>query len=125
MPEPVHVVLDTTGLAAIGGNLLTSRLIHRAHTDPGWHLYTTTCALVEADRARPGTAVHIAQLPGVTVLNLDLPAALVVADASTWGPAHTLYAAQPTPDRPSGAYVATTTPQEWEGKPVRVIDLNP
>lgn len=125
MPGPLHVILDTTGLAAIGGNLLASRLIHRAHAEPGWHLYTTACALVEADRVRPGTGVHVAQLPAVTVLDLDLPAALAVAGEATWGPAHTLYTAQPTPDRPAGAYVATTAPQDWEGKPVRVFDLNP
>ncbi|MDQ8707253.1 hypothetical protein RCO28_33010 [Streptomyces sp. LHD-70] len=125
MPEPVHVVLDTSGLAAIGGNLLASRLIHRAHAEADWYLYTTACALVEADRDRPGTGTHIAQLPGITVLELDLPAALAVAEDTTWGTAHTLHAVQPSPDRPTGAYVATTALQNWLGKPVRVIDLNP
>ncbi|MEU5546709.1 hypothetical protein AB0G85_30625 [Streptomyces sioyaensis] len=33
-------------------------------------------------------------------------------------------AAQPTPDRPDGAIVATTSPKRWHGEPVRVLDLN-
>jgi prevent-host-death family protein len=41
--------------------------------------------LVEADRVRPGTAEHLASLPGLTVLDLDLPAALVVAREASWG----------------------------------------
>ncbi|WP_326615112.1 hypothetical protein OG949_39775 [Streptomyces scopuliridis] len=36
------------------GNILASRLIHRARAEPGWFLYAPTCALVEADRAWPG-----------------------------------------------------------------------
>ncbi|WP_177328374.1 hypothetical protein OH786_38560 (plasmid) [Streptomyces atratus] len=32
--------------------------------------------------------------------------------------------AQPTPDRPGGAIIATTAPKLWEGEPVRVPDLN-
>ncbi|WP_200823561.1 PIN domain-containing protein [Actinacidiphila yanglinensis] len=113
-------------MAAAGrGNLLASRLIHRAHAEPGWYLYVTACALVEADRARPGTGEHIAALPGVTVLDLDLTAALSVARQDSWALAHTLYAAQPTPERPSGAVVATATPDAWAGHPVRVLDLTP
>ncbi|WP_406275990.1 hypothetical protein OH779_40035 [Actinacidiphila glaucinigra] len=55
MNQVVHVVLDDTAMVAAGrGNLLASRLIHRAHAETGWHLYAPTCALVEADRARPG-----------------------------------------------------------------------
>lgn len=81
--------------------------------------------LVEADRARPGTAEHLAALPGITVLDLDLPAALAVAQQQTWAAAHTQHVAQPTPERPDGAIVATTVPQQWEGRPVRVLDLTP
>ncbi|MFD8916276.1 hypothetical protein ACFV0Y_00460 [Streptomyces sp. NPDC059569] len=122
----MHIVLDETAMTATGqGNILASRLIHRAHAEPGWFLYAPSCALVEADRTRPGTAEHLAALPGITVLHLDLPAALAVAREETWAAAHSQHAAQPTPDRPDGAVVATTVPARWDGEPVRVLDLNP
>ncbi|WP_399226275.1 hypothetical protein [Streptomyces sp. TRM49041] len=110
-------------VAAGRGNFKASVLIHHAHTDPDWFVYGPTCALVEADRTRPGTAEHIASLPGVVLMSLDLPAALAVAQHDTWAGAHAHHAAQPTPDRPSGAFVATTEPDRWKG--VRVIDLTP
>ncbi|MFP8906502.1 PIN domain-containing protein [Streptomyces atacamensis] len=112
-------------VAAGHGNAMASRLIHRAGNEPGWFLYAAACALVEADRTRPGTAEHIAALPGVTLLDLDLPSALAVARETTWSAAHTEYAAQPSIDRPDGAVVATTAPQAWKDRPVRVLDLNP
>ncbi|MFD3910155.1 hypothetical protein [Streptomyces sp. NPDC058603] len=122
----MHIVLDETAMTAAGqGNILASRLIHRAHAEPGWFLYAPSCALVEADRTRPGTAEHLAALPGITVLHLDLPAALAVAREETWAAAHSQHAAQPTPDRPDGAVVATTVPARWDGEPVRILDLNP
>ncbi|MFF5407928.1 hypothetical protein ACFY8K_34315 [Streptomyces misionensis] len=122
----MHIVLDDTAMAAAGrGNALASRLIHRAHAESGWYLYAPACALVEADRARPGTAEHLAALPGITVLDLDLPSALAVAQQDTWAAAHCQYAAQPTPDRPDGALIATTAPDRWKGEPVRVLDLTP
>ncbi|WP_032917182.1 hypothetical protein [Streptomyces rimosus] len=122
----MHVVLDDTAMAAAGrGNIIVSRLIHRAHAEADWFLYAPACALVEADRTRPGTAEHLAALPGITVLDLDLPAALAVAHEQTWAAAHAQYAAQPTPDRPSGAVIATVLPKQWEGRPVRVLDLTP
>jgi hypothetical protein len=120
----MHIVLDETAMAAAGqGNILASRLIHRAHAEPDWFLYAPACALVEADRARPGTAEHIAAMPGITVLDLDLPAALAVARKETWAAAHAQYVAEPTPDRPDGAVVATTDAKRWDGQPVRVLDL--
>ncbi|MFD8978427.1 hypothetical protein [Streptomyces sp. NPDC059564] len=126
MSEAMHIVLDETAMAAAGqGNVLASRLIHRAHAETGWFLYAPSCALVEADRARPGTAEHLAALPGITVLDLDLPAALAVAQQETWAAAHSQHAAQPTADRPEGAIVATTLPKRWEGRPVRILDLTP
>lgn len=122
----LHVVLDDTAMVAAGrGNILASRLIHRAHAEPGWYLYAPACALVEADRERPGTAEHLAALPAVTVLDLDLAAALALAKESTWAEAHTRYAAAPTPERPDGAVVATVDPIRWKGQPVRIIDLTP
>ncbi|MFI2077583.1 hypothetical protein [Streptomyces triculaminicus] len=126
MTDAMHIVLDETAMTAAGqGNILASRLIHRAHAEAGWYLYAPTCALVEADRDRPGTAEHLVAMPGVTVLDLDLPAALAVARQASWAAAHSQYAAQPTPDRPDGAIIATTAPKRWEGEPVRVLDLNP
>ncbi|MFI9788525.1 hypothetical protein ACIHEI_34175 [Kitasatospora sp. NPDC051984] len=122
----MHVVLDNTAMVAAGrGNQLASRLIHRAHAEAGWYLYAPACALVEADRERPGTAEHLAALPAVVVLDLDLPAALAVAADDTWAQAHTRYAAAPTPERPDGAVVATVDPHRWKGQPVRIIDLTP
>lgn len=122
----MHIVLDETAMAAAGqGNVLASRLIHRAHAEAGWFLYAPSCALVEAERARPGTAEHLAALPGITVLDLDLPAALAVAQQETWAAAHSQHAGQPTADRPEGAIVATTVPKRWEGLSVRVLDLTP
>jgi hypothetical protein len=124
--DPLTIVLDDAAMvAAARGNLLASRLIHRAHTEAGWFLYAPTCALVEADRTRPGTAEHLAALPAITVVDLDLPAALAVARDDTWAAAHVRYAAQPTPDLPDGAVVATAAPQRWRGQRVRVLDLTP
>lgn len=122
----MHIVLDDTAMEAAGqGNVLASRLIHRAHTEAGWFLYAPTCALVEADRARPGTAAHLAALPGITILDLDLPTALAVAAQKTWAEAHSQFAAQPTLERPDGAIIATVAPRRWAGAPVRVLDLSP
>lgn len=126
MTDAAHIVLDETAMTAAGtGNVLTSRLIHRAHAEVGWYLYAPACALVEADRARPGTAEHLASLPGITVLSLDLPAALAVAQHATWAQAHAHHAAQPTAERPDGAIIATTVPTRWVGELVRVLDLSP
>lgn len=82
-------------------------------------------ALVEADRTRPGTAEHLAALPGIAIVELDLTAALSVARATTWADAHTLHAAQPGPDRPDGAMIATTRPHTWKEQPVRILDVSP
>nr|WP_202469693.1 hypothetical protein [Streptomyces sp. SID2888] len=112
-------------VAAGRGNVLASRLIHRAHSEAGWYLYAPACALIEADRIRPGTAEHLAALPGITVLDLDLPAALAMARETSWAPAHTRHAAEPTAERPNGAVVATAAPDVWKGQPVRVLDLGP
>lgn len=126
MTNAVHIVLDDSAMVAAGrGNMLASRLIHRAHAEPGWFLYASTCALVEADRSRPGTAEHIASLPRVVVLELDLSAALAIASDLTWAGAHTRYAAEPNAERPDGALVATMNPASWRGVPARLLDLSP
>ncbi|WP_322749493.1 MULTISPECIES: hypothetical protein [unclassified Frankia] len=126
MSGALHVVLDDTAMVSAGyGNRLASELIHLAHTEPGHFLYAPACALVEADRARPGTAEHIAALPAVTIVELDLAAALAVARDTSWAPAHVRYAAEPTPERPEGAVIATAAPDRWAGQPVRLLDLSP
>lgn len=126
MTNPLHIVMDTAAMVAAGrGNALASRLIHRAHSEPGWFLYAPACALVEADRARPGTAEHIAALPGITIVDLDLPGVLFIMGEETWAPAHTRYTAQPTPERPDGAVIATTEPHSWKGLSVRILNLSP
>lgn len=126
MSQDLHVLLDTSALVAAGrGNRIASKLISYAHSTPGWYLYTTVCALVEAERERPGTGPHIAALPGITILDLDLAAALAVAAEPGWAAAHTRYAAQPSLERPDGALVATVEPDQWKGRPVRVLDLTP
>ncbi|MFC5215041.1 hypothetical protein [Streptomyces coerulescens] len=126
MTDALHVILDDTAMVAAGsGNILASRLIHRAHATQGWFLYAPTCALVEADRTRRGTAEHIVALPGVIVLDLDLSSALAVARDAVWAPAHVECAARPTPERPDGAVVATVSPEQWKRRPVRILDLNP
>jgi hypothetical protein len=120
-----HVIFDDTAMVAVGrGSQIASRLIHRAHESGGLGLYATMCALVEAERARPGTAEHVASLPAFNFLDLDLPAALAVARDATWALAHTRHAAAPTPERPDGALVATAEPERWSGQPVRIIDVN-
>ena len=50
---------------------------------------------------------------------------MAVAQQNSWATAHALYLAQPTPDRPDGAIIATTAPDRWTGELVRVLDLNP
>ncbi|MCI3927879.1 hypothetical protein MQV74_01040 [Streptomyces sp. AN091965] len=44
---------------------------------------------------------------------------------ATWAAAHCQYAAQPTPDRPDGAIIATTAADRWIGEPVRALELTP
>ncbi|MQS09893.1 hypothetical protein [Streptomyces alkaliphilus] len=110
-------------VAADRGDTLISRLIHRAHAEPGWFLGAAACALVEADRARPGTADRLAALPGLVVLPLDPVAVPAVARGRDWADAHTEWAALPVPERPDGAVVVTVRPEVWRGRPVRVLDL--
>ena len=138
--EQMRVIFDDSALIAAGrGNLKASWLIAQAHPEshreqrgadglqqqPIARLYAAACALVEADRSRTGTGEHIAALPNLEVVPLDLAAALSIMGATEWSVAHTLYAAQPSPEIPNGALVATTRPERWRGLPVRVLDLNP
>jgi hypothetical protein len=74
---------------------------------------------------RPGTAEHVAALPGTNVAELDLPAVLALARDDTWAAASTRYVAEPTPDRPSAAVVAATDPGSWQGAKVCALDLPP
>ena len=124
MSDDIHVVMDETAMVAVGvGNRMVSRLIHRAHHDPGWHLYAPACALVEADRARPGIAEHIASMPAIVLLELNLAAALALGKAGTWGQAHARFSAEPTVELPEGAFIATTDTGRWDDQLVRLLDL--
>ncbi|MFI6985264.1 hypothetical protein ACIBSV_42760 [Embleya sp. NPDC050154] len=125
MSGALHVVPAESAMVVAGrANAMASRLMHRAHAQPGWFPYAPACALVEAGRIRPGAAERIAALPGVGVLELDLSAALAIAPDDTRGAAHARHAARPTLERPGGAFVATTTPDRWAGQAVRVLDLS-
>ncbi|MFI2430654.1 hypothetical protein [Streptomyces sp. NPDC018693] len=123
----LHVVLDTGALLALRGNPLVSRLVYQATSGTGTRLYTAVCALVEADRQYPGLAEHVVQLPAVDIVPLDLPAALALtADTDNgWAQPHTQHIALPSVERPRGAVVATVTPEEWKGRPVRLLPLTP
>ena len=133
--EPLHVIFDDSALVAAGhGNILASALIARAHPDPfqghapvrgSIRIYVASCAVVAADREWPGTGSHVAGLPNLDVLPLDLPAALDVMGAAGWAVPHTRYAAQPSIELPDGAIVATTRPERWQRQPVRILDINP
>ena len=126
MTDSIHIVLDETAMvAAGGGNRLASGIIDRANSDAGWHLYAPAATLVEADRIRPGTAEHLAAIPALIVVDLNLPAALALGKQDTWAPAHAEFAALPTPEMPDGALIATTDPGRWDNQPVRLLDLNP
>jgi hypothetical protein len=127
---PQYVIFDQSALVAAGrSNIMASRLIHRAHNprpdSPAVQLYTTACALVSADRERPGTGTHFAALPNVTIMPLDLEAALRIMPEDGWAFPQTRHAAQPSLDLPLGAVVATIQSGAWAGQPVRVLDLTP
>ncbi|CAL9488733.1 hypothetical protein [Streptomyces sp. enrichment culture] len=121
--KDLHIVLDTGALVSLRGNPLVSRLVYQATSSPGTRLYAASCALVEADRTYPGLAEHVAQLPAVDILPLDLSAALNLCGTDGWGLPHTLHVARPTAERPHGAVVATINPADWQGRPVRVLSL--
>lgn len=134
-PEILPVIFDDSALVAGGhGNMLVASLIARAHPDPFQQhdpneepirIYVAACALVAADRERPGTGLHVAGLPNLEVLPLDLPAALDIMGEAAWVLPHTRYAAQPSLELPEGAIVATARPEVWKGQEVRVLDVNP
>lgn len=136
----LHIILDDSALVAAGrGNPIVSQLIAQAHPDsfravaagggaesrPIARIYVAACALVEADRARPGTGAHAAALPNLEVVPLDLSGALALGGADDWAVAHTLHAARPSLELPGGAVVATASPDRWRGRPVRVLDVTP
>jgi hypothetical protein len=122
--EEHHVVFDDSALLIAGsGNWTASTLIHFAQTLPGWYVYAPTCALVEADRSRPGVAEHFASIETFHLPHLDLAAAIAMANETTWSKAHTSHAAKPNAENPRGALIATADPERWKGEPVRIIGL--
>jgi hypothetical protein len=134
-PETLHIIFDESALVAAGrSNVMAAAIIARAHPDPFQthnpaekpiRIYIAACALVAAERERPGTGMHAASLPNLDVLPLDLPAALDIMGSDGWALPHTRYAAQPSLEMPDGAIVATARPDLWQGQPVRVLDINP
>ncbi|WP_101832341.1 hypothetical protein [Frankia canadensis] len=111
-------------MLAVGrGNIVASRLIRRAGEGDGVYLYAPTCALVEADRTRRGVAEHIASLRAISLVDLDLAAALAVARDRTWAAAHVRHVAAPTPLRVGTVAIATSVPSDWSGEDIEIIDL--
>ncbi|MEV0530132.1 hypothetical protein AB0I66_42685 [Streptomyces sp. NPDC050439] len=123
----VDVVLDESALLALGsGNVLVSRILHQSAAMDGWHVHVALAALADADRGRAGVAGHLAMLEQITFHPLDLAAVLAASGRSrSLGWSHTRHVAQPGPERPDGARVVTTTPQDWDGAGVRVLDVSP
>ncbi|MGW4983687.1 hypothetical protein [Streptomyces mirabilis] len=81
--------------------------------------------LVKLERLDAGASAAGARRVTVQAAGLGLAAALALARQETWAAAHSQYAAQPAPDRPDGAGIATTVPYRWAVEQVRVLDLTP
>jgi hypothetical protein len=123
------MVLDDPTLLALGyGNHATSSLIVRGHRNPELRLLVPTLCVMEADRKREGVGVHIGSLEMLHTVDLGFDGALVVAALSrkglALGIAHAVHTAQPAPERPDGAVIATVAPENYEGTKVRIMDLN-
>ncbi|MET8036732.1 hypothetical protein [Streptomyces sp. NPDC005345] len=123
----VDVVLDESALLALGaGNILASRILHQSAAADAWNVHVALGALADADRARDGVAGHIAMLDQIIFHPLDLAAVLAASgQPRTLGWSHTRHVAQPGPQRPEGARVVTTTPKDWDGAGVRILDITP
>ncbi|MGW6275690.1 hypothetical protein [Streptomyces sp. NPDC055060] len=126
-PHTVDVVLDESALLALGsGSVLVSRILHQSAATDIWRVHVALAALADADRARTGVAGHLAMLDQIAFHPLDLAAVLVASGRPrSLGWSHTHHVAQPSPERPEGARVVTTTPGEWYGAGVRILDVSP
>lgn len=106
-------LLDTTALAALGGNQRVSMLIAMA---PHSHLplYAPVTCLDVADRIRPGIARHAGQIPAVETMDLTYAAVLELRERTADLPldvAHVVSLARPSPEWLTGLIVVTARPQ--------------
>lgn len=109
-----------------GRPLPAYRRQHRPHfpNNPPFDRERTRAVPIGTPRtSRPGKADHLATLPGITVLDLDLQPP---RPGTTPGRRHTA-GIRPNPPltAPTGRVIATTAPDRWTGEPVRVLDLTP
>ncbi|MFE5406801.1 hypothetical protein ACFQ9Z_37020 [Streptomyces sp. NPDC056580] len=125
--QAVDVVLDESALLALGaGNVLVSRILHQSAATDSWRVHVALAALADADRSRAGVAGHVAMLDQIAFHPLDLAAVLAASGESrSLGWSHTRHVAQPDLERPEGARVVTTTPKDWDGVGVRILDVSP
>ncbi len=85
--------------------------------------------LLEAERRRAGIVDHVGVLVDVVqVMEDDYAMAVAIADLSRRGVAFevsaAVHAARPHQLLPTGALIATVTPEPYEGLGVGVMDLN-
>lgn len=124
--DTVDVVLDEHALLALGaGNILVSRILHQSAATDAWRVHVALAALTDADTTRIGVAGHVAKLDQIVFHPLDLAAVLAASGQSrSLGWSHTWHVAQPGLERPEGARVVTTSPEDWEGSGVSVLDVS-
>lgn len=70
----MHIVLDGTAMTAAGqGNILASRLIHRAHCESNWFLYARRGRLSKPTAPAPGRRTTSPACPGSASWTLTWP----------------------------------------------------
>ncbi|WP_320778040.1 hypothetical protein [Streptomyces sp. CRN 30] len=124
-----HYVLDTSTLLAMGGDKQVSGLIHAAAASDDVRLWVPVLCLLEAERRRTGIVDHVGVLVDVLhVVEDDYAMAVTVADLSRvgvdFGVSAAVHAARPNQMLPTGALIATVTPEPYEGLGAGVMDLN-
>ncbi|WP_433455580.1 hypothetical protein ACQPXS_46375 [Streptomyces sp. CA-142005] len=123
-----HLILDAPTLVALTGNRQVSALIHRAHFETDTRLWAPVLSILEADREYLGIAEHIGQLEVIHTVDLDYPAVLEVArlhrDGVPLGIGAAIHATRHLPEWGADALVATVAPKAYEGRNIRVFDLN-
>jgi hypothetical protein len=94
----------------MAGNKQVSALIHAAAASDDVRLGVPVLCLLEAERERPGTVVHVGVLPDVVqIVEDDYAMAVTVAglcrDGVAFGVAAAVHVARPNPALPEGALV--------------------
>lgn len=121
-----HYILDADTLLALGGNRQVSGLVHAARLEPDVFLHTPVLSVIEAERERPGIAVHIGQL-GIATVDLDYPATLTCCqlhqDGLPFGFAAAVEAALRVGEEYEEPFIATIRPGPYEKRFARVVDL--